>query len=256
MPRKLRHARRVGYGPSERSFDEHARMRVKPSCNSGLFLKPRAGRGFTLIELLTVLAVIGVLATLLAAALSSSKRKARQVASVSNLRQISLGVNLYLDDERRRPQSFADLVLAQYLPNTNVLKCLEDKLGNWGGKVQPASWSGALQPSPRPPASYLHSFFLDDRSWNTFLKKPAAFGLAVCQLHGLGTQDANAPSIYNFEGLIWRAQIDGAVVRRQVFWNFFERNFTGPDAVFAPGAPADSEQNGADPALQLFLDPP
>ena len=57
-----------------------------------------SSRGFTLIELLVVVAVIAILAALLLPALSSAKEKGRRIACVSNLRQVALGAQLYMDD--------------------------------------------------------------------------------------------------------------------------------------------------------------
>ncbi len=58
---------------------------------------------FTLVELLVVIAVIAILASLLLPAISAAREKAYLARCKSNLRQLGLGLKMYVDDHRFYP---------------------------------------------------------------------------------------------------------------------------------------------------------
>ncbi len=69
-------------------------------------MRRRNRDGFTLIELLVVIAILGLLAALLLPAISKSKRKAQQIQCVTNLRQLGVGLQTFLADNRSYPLFF------------------------------------------------------------------------------------------------------------------------------------------------------
>ena len=225
--------------------------------------------GFTLVELLTVIAIIAVLATLISATLMNAQRKSRKALSTSNLRQIALAFNLYVDDHQKRPVSYRQLVATKNI-SERVLLCAEDKIiQNWAGVLE-AHDSGRISPDagavaptrpgdypqlPQPdlPHSYFKSFDYQDAIWNEIDKNTMA-GLAACQLHGVGRQRKDEePSLAAYQGLVLRALKDGSVNSRQVFWDGFNAAINFGDGMAAPAstnAPA-----GGNSQLPLFLDP-
>jgi len=58
----------------------------------------RKNTGFTLIELLVVIAIIAILAAILFPVFSRARERSRQATCISNQRQISLSLNMYLQD--------------------------------------------------------------------------------------------------------------------------------------------------------------
>ena len=97
---------------------------------------PRSEKGFTLIELLVVIAIISVLASLLMPALSSAREKARQIACLSNLRQLGLALTMYADNNHESFPAYSSnqgtpydlyLLYPMYIDNDGVFRCLSDK---------------------------------------------------------------------------------------------------------------------------------
>jgi len=223
----------------------------------GPALRPRAS-AFTLVELLTVIAIIAVLASLLMTAVVSAKKRSRTAVCTFNLHQISLALNMYLDDFEKRPPAVDELVSSKYLPTTRSLLCPEDKTENWGRLVQSGSLTNVIIMSPAPsgmagPVKYsylMHPLIWDEAAWNRLLRVGGGAGVAACQLHGLGKQDV--PDVHSFSGLLLRAQRDGAVVRRRLFWTTTLPPGGDPAVTFSGAGTSVSDLY----PIQIYLDDP
>jgi prepilin-type N-terminal cleavage/methylation domain-containing protein/prepilin-type processing-associated H-X9-DG protein len=69
------------------------------------FVKP-VKAAFTLIELLVVIAIIAILAALLLPALARAKAQAKQTSCINNLRELSLGIQMYVVDTKCYPGDY------------------------------------------------------------------------------------------------------------------------------------------------------
>jgi prepilin-type N-terminal cleavage/methylation domain-containing protein/prepilin-type processing-associated H-X9-DG protein len=89
-------------------------------------------RAFTLIELLVVIAVIAILMAVLIPALGKAKESARDVKCRSNLRNIGMGITLFLQDNDFKPIN-NDTTNGFYWYNTNgTLRTTSDGDAYWG----------------------------------------------------------------------------------------------------------------------------
>jgi len=111
--------------------------------NSLQFYKQsRFSRAFTLVELLTVIAIIGVLASLVLPAIQSAREAARKIQNVSNLRQIGLAVSNYEIATKHIPPGYT---VDMQKPNRNTVTL--DNGNGWG-------WGAALLPHLEQAVTY------------------------------------------------------------------------------------------------------
>ena len=110
------------------------------------YLKRKMPQHFTLIELLVVVAIIAILAGLLLPALNAAKKKAKDSACRSKLKQIYLGFFNYCDDYQtwcptsRFPVSgrtnplpyYGQFQVLKYITNGKIFSCPGNNAQVWG----------------------------------------------------------------------------------------------------------------------------
>src|SRR5438093_1190927 len=107
--------------------------------------------GFTLIELLVVIAIIAILAAILFPVFAQAREKARATSCLSNQKQLSLGMQMYIQDyDERFPSAWL------YVP---LAVCKEAMWGCWyqggGGEPPVIFWPQLFGAYTRSTAIYL-----------------------------------------------------------------------------------------------------
>ncbi len=97
---------------------------------------------FTLVELLLVIAIVGILASLMVPALGRAKAQAYNAACVSQLRQLGIATRLYAEDNQERLPS-AEILPTQPIDPRSPLPRICDVLASYVGRAAGTNRTGA-----------------------------------------------------------------------------------------------------------------
>jgi prepilin-type N-terminal cleavage/methylation domain-containing protein/prepilin-type processing-associated H-X9-DG protein len=111
----------------------------------------RKSKGFTLIELLVVIAIISILAAILFPVFARARENARRASCMSNLKQIGLGMMMYVQDYDERyplskvnaPQADPNMPGSKFVVTSDTA-CSDGHCISWMDLLQPYTKSTQL----------------------------------------------------------------------------------------------------------------
>lgn len=162
--------------------------------------------GFSILELLVVMAVLGILASLIHPAVVAARRRAQMTVSIENMKQIGVAFRLYTDDWGRRPWRLHQLA-HDHLAPAGLLSPGDpfESKGGWAG-YHDHRVHGEEPPWPLP-VSYGYFRFCSesDRYWNMVRRSRNRPGYVVDVLFGDVDDDDR------YTGRLLRLTFDGGV---------------------------------------------
>lgn len=142
-------------------------------------------KGFTLIELLLVVAIIGIISTLLTVALNNAREKARDTRRLTDINKIQQALELYYYDQNSYPVANVTLGVAN-------AKCL-NPLG-WQAEGCANAYIDHIPANPLPNGiSYAYNFIEASNFRIDFVLEHGAGGYPAGPCRGLPAVVVNCP---------------------------------------------------------------
>jgi hypothetical protein len=170
---------------------------------------------------------------------------------------------LYLEDFGKRPPDLEALASAKYLGDGRILACPADRSTPAVGDLAKTFTPAAASSTPALRVSYRHPLGWSDEDWNRLMQAQTRAGVVVCTFHDVAAPRSIDLAMANpSPGLVLRGQLDGTVVRRQVYSNSaseeaapppFDTRAATPTSAF--GA-ADNMTHPSEPPWEFFSDDP
>lgn len=164
-------------------------------------------KGFTLIELLVVIAIIALLLSIITPALKKAKNYAKKVVDSTNLRSLSMGLQVYLASNNDRFFDYGSGTLwmdrigdtvdnideVRFCPQTaGKVETVKNSYNNssiWGTSAEPWLWNNSADPTQR---FEMGSYGLNGWFYSRCKDKPASHTCLICK-----TTDAEKNLLYS-----------------------------------------------------------